>query len=41
MWNYAQYEAGERFRLESFDFELESSLLYDNVQLTSQADDDY
>ncbi len=41
MWGYAQYEAGERFRLESLDFELELSVLYDNVQLTSQADDDY
>ncbi|OAB58843.1 hypothetical protein AY600_09170 [Phormidium willei BDU 130791] len=40
MWGYAQYEAGEGFRLESLDFELELSVLYDNVQLTSQANDE-
>ncbi|WP_159788969.1 Uma2 family endonuclease [Sodalinema gerasimenkoae] len=33
MWGYAQYEAGERFRLESLDFELELSVLYEGVNL--------
>lgn len=36
MWGYAQYEAGERLQLESLEFELELSVLYDNVQLTSE-----
>lgn len=33
MWGYAQYEAGEGFRLESLDFELELSVLYEGVNL--------
>ncbi|UCJ14192.1 MAG: Uma2 family endonuclease [Phormidium sp. PBR-2020] len=33
MWGYAQYEAGERFQLESLDFEVELSVLYEAVNL--------
>ena len=37
MWLYSEYESGETVRLESLDFELDLSVLYDNVNLPSEA----
>jgi Uma2 family endonuclease len=37
MWLYSEYESGETVRLESLDFEVELSVLYDNVNLPSEA----
>jgi Uma2 family endonuclease len=40
MWLYSEYESGESLRLESLDFELDLSVIYDNVNLEFEANKD-
>lgn len=40
MWLYSEYESGKTVRLESLDFELDLSVLYDNVNLPSEANNE-